>query len=260
MKLNYPSLLAPLGLAIALGGCAVGPDYQRPAFEAPQQFRHAEGWKAAAPADEAERGAWWQLYGDEELNALVEQLNLDNQNLAASESQYRQARALVRSARASFYPNLGISAGAGRSGSGSNVAGQNAINQNYDLGLNLAWELDIWGKLRRNLEASDAEFQASAAELAALRLSLQGELVRNYLQLRVLDEQSRLLERTVQAYQRSLKLTENQYNAGIAPRSDVTQAITQLRGTEAQLVDLQWQRAQLEHAIAVLIEIGRAHV
>ena len=253
MKLNYPSLLAPLGLAIVLGGCAVGPDYQRPAFEAPQQFRHAEGWKGAAPADEAERGAWWQLYGDEELNALVEQLNLDNQNLAASESQYRQARALVRSARASFYPNLGISAGAGRSGSGSNVAGQNAINQNYDLGLNLAWELDIWGKLRRNLEASDAEFQASAAELAALRLSLQGELVRNYLQLRVLDEQSRLLERTVQAYQRSLKLTENQYNAGIAPRSDVTQAITQLRGTEAQLVDLQWQRAQLEHAIAVLI-------
>lgn len=263
MSLTPRFILAPLCLAVLLGGCAIGPDYQRPALEAPTQFRHAEGWKPAAPADALERGAWWELYGDDALNTLAESLNLDNNNLAAAEASYRQARALVRSARASFYPTLGVNAGATRSGSGggndtfvsngTTISSGSNVSQNYNLGLSLAWELDIWGRLRRNLEASQADFQASAADLAALRLSLQGELVRNYLQLRVMDEQARLLTQTAEAYQRSLKLTENQYAAGIAPRSDVTQAITQLRSTEAQLVDLEWQRAQLEHAIAVLV-------
>jgi len=123
------------------------------------------------------------------------------------------------------------------------------------LGLNAAWELDIWGKLRRGLESSRADFEASAADLAAAKLSLQAELVQNYLQLRVLDDQQRLLDATVAAYTRSLKLTENQYNAGIVPKSDVSQALTQLKSTQAQAIDLKWQRAQLEHAIAVLVGV-----
>ncbi|WP_339524982.1 efflux transporter outer membrane subunit [Pseudomonas sp. EA_35y_Pfl2_R111] len=252
-----------LTLSLLLGGCAIGPDYQRPQLQTPAQFKQIEGWTQAKPGDVLERGSWWQLYGDAELNALVERLNISNQSLAASEAQYRQARALVRGARAAFYPSLSSSAGATRSsqGSGSNnnigstTASTGDISKSYELGLNATWELDIWGKLRRSLESSRAGFEASAADLAALKLSLQAELVQNYLQLRVLDDQQRLLDSTVAAYARSLKLTENQYNAGIVPKSDVSQALTQLKSTQAQAIDLQWQRAQLEHAIAVLVGV-----
>lgn len=262
---RLPTLLA---LSLALSACAIGPDYQRPPLQTPAQFKQIEGWTQAKPGDALERGSWWQLYGDSELNALVERLNISNQNLAASEAQYRQARALVRGARAAFYPSLSSSAGVTRAGQGGGdstlstadgitVSGSNAasISKNYDLSLNAAWELDIWGKLRRSLESSRAGFEASAADLAALKLSLQAELVQNYLQLRVLDDQQRLLDATVAAYARSLKLTENQYNAGIVPKSDVSQALTQLKSTQAQAIDLKWQRAQLEHAIAVLIGV-----
>src|SRR3990167_8685529 len=247
---RLPTLLA---LSLALGACAIGPDYQRPPLQTPAQFKQIEGWTQAKPGDALERGSWWQLYGDSELNALVERLNISNQNLAASEAQYRQARALVRGARAAFYPSLSSSAGASRSsqGSGANnstTSSAGGISKSYELGLNAAWELDIWGKLRRSLESSRASFEASAADLAALKLSLQAELVQNYLQLRVLDA-------PVAAYARSLKLTENQYNAGIVPKSDVSQALTQLKSTQAHAIDLKWQRAQLEHAIAVLIGV-----
>ncbi|VXB61306.1 Efflux transporter, outer membrane factor (OMF) lipoprotein, NodT family [Pseudomonas sp. 8BK] len=253
-----PTLLA---LSLALSACALGPDYQRPQLQTPAQFKQIEGWTQAQPGDALARGNWWQLYGDSELNALVERLNVSNQNLAASEAQYRQARALVRGARAAFYPSLSGSAGATRSSqgsgnnSGSTTSSAGGISKSYELGLNAAWELDIWGKLRRSLESSRAGFEASAADLAALKLSLQAELVQNYLQLRVLDDQQRLLDATVEAYARSLKLTENQYNAGIVPKSDVSQALTQLKSTQAQAIDLKWQRAQLEHAIAVLVGV-----
>lgn len=255
-----PTLLV---LNMALSACAIGPDYQRPALQTPAQFKQIEGWTQAVPGDALERGAWWQLYGDSELNTLVERLNISNQNLAASAAQYRQARALVRGARAAFSPSLSSSAGASRSGQGtgsqstSSGTGSNAagVATSYELSLNAAWELDIWGKLRRSLESSQAGYEASAADLAALKLSLQAELVQNYLQLRVLDDQQRLLDATVAAYARSLKLTENQYKAGIVPKSDVSQALTQLKSTQAQAIDLKWQRAQLEHAIAVLIGV-----
>ena len=257
---RLPALLA---LSLALSACALGPDYQRPELQIPTQFKQIEGWTQAKPGDVLERGSWWQLYGDAELNALVERLNISNQNLAASEAQYRQARALVRGARAAFYPSLSSSAGASRSGQGtgsqstssSTNSNSSGVSSSYDLSLNAAWELDIWGKLRRSLESSRAGFEASAADLAALKLSLQSELVQNYLQLRVLDDQQRLLDATVAAYARSLKLTQNQYNAGIVPKSDVSQALTQLKSTQAQAIDLKWQRAQLEHAIAVLIGV-----
>lgn len=262
-----------LALSIALAGCAIGPDYQRPDIDTPAAFKQAEGWRAAVPADALARGAWWELYGDGELNALVGRLNVSNQNLAASEAQYRQARALLRSGRAAFFPTLSTSAGVTRAGQGGGdstlrtsdgiaIGGgsSSSISKSYDLSLNASWELDVWGKLRRGLESNRAAFEASAADLAAVRLSLQSELVQSYLQLRVLDEQQRLLDATVAAYQRSLRLTENQYRAGIVPRSDVAQALTQLRSTEAQAIDLQWQRAQLEHAIAVLIGVPPSEV
>ena len=259
MTLPVTPRITFIALALLLGGCAIGPDYQRPELSTPAQFKQIEGWTQAQPNDALARGSWWQLYGDSELNALVEWLNISNQNLAASEAQYRQARALARGARAGFYPSLSSGAGVSRSGQGAgsinSTSSAGGVSSTYDLSLNAAWELDIWGKLRRNLEASQADYQASAAELASLKLSLQSELVQYYLQLRVLDEQQRLLDATVVAYARSLQLTENQYNAGVVPRSDVTQALTQLRSTEAQAIDLEWRRAQLEHAIAVLVGV-----
>ncbi len=261
--------LSLLSVALLLGACAVGPDYQRPSSAASAQFKEATGWKTAAPADQLLRGAWWQLYGDAELNQLIGQLNVSNQNLAASEAQYRQAKALLSNARAGFYPKVSANAGVTRAGQGGgsstlstsdgfSVSGANAasISKSYDLSLNIGWELDIWGKLRRQLESSNAQYEASAADLAAMQLSLQSELAQNYLQLRVLDEQQRLLDATVAAYARALKLTENQYQAGIVAKSDVSQARTQWHSTQAQAIDLQWQRAQREHAIAVLIGVA----
>ncbi len=264
-SLSLKNALRPLAIVVmtfSLGACTLGPDYQRPELPMAAEFKRAEGWKVANPADVLERGSWWRLYGDAKLDALVERLNASNQNLAAAEAQYRQARALVRGARSQLFPTVGGSAGATRAGQGSSTSsavqsgsGLSGISESYSVGLDAAWELDIWGRLRRNLEANRANMQASAADLAAVRLSLQSELVQTYLQLRVMDEQQRLLNQTVEAFARSLRLTENQYRAGIVPKSDVTQALTQLRSTEAQAIDLQWQRAQMEHAIAVLIGV-----
>ncbi|WP_373388236.1 efflux transporter outer membrane subunit [Pseudomonas alcaligenes] len=256
-------------LALLAAGCAVGPDYRRPDSAAAAQFKQAAGWKAAAPADTALRGDWWKLYGDAELDALVERLNANNQSLASAEAQYRQARALVRGARAAFFPTLGLNSGVTRAGQGGgdstigtsggvSVSGANAsqVSKTYEASLGVSWELDLWGKLRRQLEAENAGLDASAADLAAVRLSQQSELVQNYLQLRVLDQQKRLLEETVAAYKQAYRIAENQYRAGIVPKSDVTQALTQLKGTEAEAVDLEYQRAQLEHAIAVLVGVA----
>ncbi|HTO20563.1 MAG TPA: efflux transporter outer membrane subunit [Pseudomonas sp.] len=259
--MNAPFRLLTLALLVgSLSACALGPDYQRPELDIPEQYRQVQGWKPAAPADALERGAWWSRYDDWELDALVERLNVSNQNLAAAEAQYRQARALVRGARAAFYPTVsaGVEAGRSSSGSGSQGVTSSSRQDSYDANLGLNWQLDLWGRLRRTLESERANAQASQADLAAARLSLQAELVQNYLQLRVLDEQRRLLDATLEGYQRSLTLTENQYRAGIAPKSDVSQALTQLKSTQAQAVDLEWQRAQLEHAIAVLIGLPPA--
>ncbi|MHA3884494.1 efflux transporter outer membrane subunit [Stutzerimonas degradans] len=255
--------LAVIVMTLALGACTLGPDYQRPQLPDTHAFKQAEGWKSAAPADALQRGDWWKLYGDAELDALVSRLNVSNQNLAVAEAQYRQARALVRSARSQLFPTLSGNAGVTRSrqttgSSSSNVSA--GVSESYEAGLSASWELDLWGRLRRGLEANRATMQAGAADLAAVRLSLQAELVQTYLQLRVMDEQQRLLDQTVAAYARSLRLTENQYRAGIVPKSDVAQAQTQLKSTQAQAIDLKWQRAQLEHAIAVLIGVPPAEL
>lgn len=249
-------LLRPLPLALAFlasGGCTLGPDYQRPSLSEVAQYRQAEGWKPAAPADALARGAWWELYGDPALNTLVERLNTANFSLASAEAQYRQALAAVRSSRSTLFPLVGGSGAYSRS-----AEGQSSVGERYQAGLSASWEIDLWGRLRRSLEADRALADATAAEVAALRLSLQAQLVQAYLQLRVLDAQHRLLTQTLEAYRRSLQLTRNQYEAGIVPKSDVTQAQAQLKSTEADVIDLRWQRAQLEHAIAVLVGVAPA--
>jgi len=253
------SRLLSLSLCVAmLSACAVGPDYQRPQTAEVAQYKEAEGWRQANPSDALARGAWWELYGDQQLNGLIEKLNSSNQTVAQSEAQYRQAQALVRSARGAFYPNVDLSVGKTRSSQGTGSSSSSlsssssGIRDTYNAQLGVSWEADIWGKLRRGLEANEASAQASFADLAAMRLSQQSELVQNYLQLRVIDQQKRLLEATVAAYEKSLQMTQNQYRAGISGRDAVAQAQTQLKTTQADLVDLIWQRAQFENAIAVL--------
>jgi len=253
------SRLLSLSLCVAmLSACAVGPDYQRPQTAEVAQYKEAEGWRQANPSDSLARGAWWELYGDQQLNGLIEKLNSSNQTVAQSEAQYRQAQALVRSARGAFYPNVDLSLGKTRSSQGTGSSSSSlsssasGIRDTYNAQLGVSWEADIWGKLRRGLEANEASAQASFADLAAMRLSQQSELVQNYLQLRVIDQQKRLLEATVTAYEKSLQMTQNQYRAGISGRDAVAQAQTQLKSTQADLVDLIWQRAQFENAIAVL--------
>lgn len=256
----WPGRSLCLALCVALlSACAVGPDYQKPEMATPAQFKAAKGWSQANPSDAIARGAWWEIYGDVQLNGLVEKLNSSNQTVAQYEAQYRQAKALVRSSRGAFFPTLDLSAGKTRSSQGTGSSSSSlsssssGIRDTYNTQLGVSWEADIWGKLRRGLEADTASAQASLADLAAMQLSLQSELVQNYLQLRVIDEQKRLLEATVDAYQRSLTLTQNQYRAGIAGRDTVAQAQTQLKSTQADLIDLAWQRAQFENAIAVLM-------
>lgn len=250
-----------LGLALCagmLGACAVGPDYHRPSVVAPVQFKEAAGWRQAQPGDALARGAWWELYGDAQLNSLIGMLNQQNQTVAQYEAQYRQATALVRSARGTFFPSLTLDASKSRASQGTGSSGSSlsssssGIRDTYTTQLGVSWEADVWGKLRRGLESDTANAQASYADLAAMRLSLQSELVQAYLQLRVLDEQKRLLESTLETYQRSLTLTQNQYKAGISGQDAVAQAQTQLKSTQADLIDLIWQRAQQENAIAML--------
>ena len=239
--------LTLLALLVAIAsGCTLGPDYQVPDMTLPEQFKTVPGWKQA-DSQRIEPSDWWQSYQDPVLNQLVDKLEA-NQDLKAAEARYRQAQTLIATSRSTLFPQVGANVGASRSGQG-----ENNVSNSYDLSASVLWEVDLWGRVRRGLEASNAEVEASAADLAAVRLSLESTLVQSYVQLRVFDAQKRLLKQTLAAYQRALTLTQNQYNAGIVPKSDVSQAITQLKSTEAQLLELKWQRAQTENAIAVLI-------
>ncbi|BEV15874.1 efflux transporter outer membrane subunit [Herbaspirillum sp. DW155] len=240
-----------LALAALLGGCAVGPDYVRPAMELPQAYKEQGPWKVAAPRQVDDRQRWWEAYGDPVLNDLIAQANAANQTIQQAAAQYRQAQATAAVARASLWPTVGAQAGATRAQTNTN--GVQRLGNTYTVGLNASWEADLWGRIRRGTEAGDANAEASAASLAAARLTIQATLAQDYLQLRVTDLQKDLYRRTVAAYTRSLQLTSHQYQAGTALRSDVAQAETQLRAAQAQLIDLEATRNQLEHAIAMLI-------
>ena len=240
-------------LLATLTGCAVGPDYQRPDAEIPRQFKEWDGWKTAEPNDEEARGAWWERYGDAELNALVTQIDLSNQNIRVAVAQVRQAQATLDATRANYWPNLGANFAATRATSTSTNASSNAVNNTVRPSLSATWEPDVWGSIQRSSEANTASVQASRADLEAVRLAAQATLVQSYLQLRVSDAQKQLLDETVRSYQRSLTITQEQYAAGFVGRLDVTQAQTQLKSAQAAALDLGVQRAQLEHAIALLI-------
>jgi NodT family efflux transporter outer membrane factor (OMF) lipoprotein len=237
-------------------GCAVGPDYQRPSLEVPAGYKEAAEWKPAQPQDAAGRGEWWEMFGDPTLDSLIEQVEISNQTVLAAEAQFRRAQAIVAASRAAYFPTFTANASITRSRSPTGVIGGTTAGRtitNRTASLDAGWELDLWGRLRRTAEASEASAQASAADLAAARLSSQAALASNYLLLRTLDAQKRILDETVAAFQKSLELTRNRYEAGVAAKVDVVQAETQLKSTLADSIDLGVQRAQLEHAIAVLV-------
>ncbi|SHG57235.1 efflux transporter outer membrane subunit [Massilia sp. CF038] len=240
--------LTPLLAALVVSGCAVGPTYQVPATPEPVAFKEAAGWVAAAPADTLEHGPWWTLFNDPLLNQLVEQVEVSNQNVAAAVASYAQARALVQEQRASLFPSVGLNASGERSG------GRNAdAETSYRANIGASWEPDIWGRLRAGVSSAGASAAASQADLAAARLSAQGELAVNYFSLREADAARALLATTIEGYERVQQITRNRFDAGIAGKSDVLQAETQLANARVDELSLVRQRAQLEHAIAVLI-------
>jgi len=239
-----------------LAGCAVGPDYQRPSVEVPAGYKEAGDWKVAQPQDDAGRGEWWEMFGDPNLNALIEQVEISNQNVLAAEAQFRRAQAIVAASRAAYFPTVTANASITRSRSPTGVIGGTTAGRtitNRSASLDAGWELDLWGRVRRTAESSEASAQASAADLAGARLSSQATLASSYLLLRTIDAQKRILDESVAAFQKSFELTRNRYDAGVAARVDVVQAETQLKSTLADSIDLGVQRAQLEHAIAVLV-------
>ncbi len=254
--MNVRVIPAILVVATLLAGCAaVGPDYVRPAVTTPVAFKESAGWKLAQPTDTVPRGPWWRMFDDQELDALAAQVAIGNQNVKAAEAQYRQALALLDAARAARLPTVtgNASASRGRAGTTRSSTSSPGVVDSYSVSAGLNWEVDVWGRIRRAIESNESAAQASAADLDAARLSAQTTLVQSYLQVRVNDAQRRLLDDTVAAYERALAITRNRYQAGVAQKSDVTQAEAQLKTAQAQAADLAIQRAQFEHAIAVLM-------
>ncbi|HYS14823.1 MAG TPA: efflux transporter outer membrane subunit [Burkholderiaceae bacterium] len=247
-----------LASALWLGACAVGPNYQRPAVDAPAAFKEAPaGWKPAEPQDAQARTKWWEIFGDSELSALVERVAGANQTLREALANYNRAQALARQARAGFFPTLSANVNTSRgSASASNsVAGRGTVTSDQ-ASLSAAWEPDLWGRVRRSVESENASVAASRADLESSKLSLQAQVVQNYFQLRVADAQRALLDEAVQAYARSLELTRNRYTQGVVTRADVVQAQAQLASAQAQWTEVDIARAQLEHAIATLVGVA----
>jgi NodT family efflux transporter outer membrane factor (OMF) lipoprotein len=259
VNLRLPISVAGMAL---LAGCMVGPKYKQPstsvpaAFkeQPPESFKESDGWKRSQPADQLLRGKWWELFGDSKLSELEEQVTISNQDLKVAEARFREARALIRFNRASQFPTItvGPSISAVRTSAHRPVGSSSGSTGDFVLPFDLSYELDLWGRVRRTVAAAREEAQASAADLETVRLSLQAELAFDYFELRAADAQKQILDDTVKAYADALKLTTNRYEGGAAPRSDVAQAKTQLASTKSQDTDIGVQRAQFEHAIAVL--------
>ncbi|MBA3695250.1 MAG: efflux transporter outer membrane subunit [Methylotenera sp.] len=255
MYINKKNLALGL-LVLTISGCMVGPDYVKPETAQPATFKEAAGWKVAEPKDDVIREKWWQLFNDAELNTLEEQVEISNQNIVAFRARFRQAQALVASSRASYLPFISANASKTRnqpSGTSTNTINGPSIRDTNSLTLNLDWEADIWGRIGRTVEANQATTKATSSDIAAALLSAQAELAQNYFSLRIADSQKKLLNETVTSYQKSFEVTQNRYKAGVVGKSDVVLAETLLKSTQAQASDLGIQRAQFEHAIALLI-------
>jgi NodT family efflux transporter outer membrane factor (OMF) lipoprotein len=243
------------GAAAALSACTVGPDYVRPEAPTATTYKEGIGWKVATPQEAVLRRDWWKVFGDPRLDALVEQVDVSNQNVRVAEAQWRQAVAVVRQARAALFPTASVNATDTRSRSPSlanaPVTSTAPVNV-YGVSLNASWAPDFWGGVRRTVESDVASAQASAADLANARLLAQTQIALDYFLLRTVDAQRQLLQETTAAYTKTLELTRNRYAAGVAAKVDVVTAETQLKSTQAQAIDFGVQRAQLEHAIAIL--------
>lgn len=248
---------AALAAALWLSSCTVGPNYARPSTDVPADFKEDAAFKAAQPSDAISKGKWWEVYGDTQLNSLEEQIAISNQSLKAAQARFLQARAAVRVTRSNLYPTASGSLSISRLGQSSNrPLFRSTTEQTYSdfvLPVDVSYEPDIWGRVRRSVEASRSEAQATAADLANVNLSLQAELALDYFSLRGLDAQKQLLDSTVVSYQKALDLTQTRYNGGLASAVDVAQAQTQLETTRAQSIDVGVQRSEFEHAIAVLV-------
>jgi len=247
-----------------LSGCMVGPKYVRPAAPQAPSFKElnnrkeGDGWKVAQPEDALLRGEWWELYGDTELNELEEQVDSSNQTLKIAEANFRQARAAIRFSRASEAPTIGTAPSISTVRDSANqpyfpASEANNGTGDFTLPLDLSYEIDLWGRVRRTVTASREEVQASAGDLETARLSLHAEVAIDYFEVRSADAQERLLDDTVNAYSEALDLTKNRFEGGAAPKSDVAQAQTQLDAARVQATDITVQRAQYEHALAILI-------
>jgi NodT family efflux transporter outer membrane factor (OMF) lipoprotein len=268
-----PSLTA-LALAATLGGCTVGPDYHRPTAPISPTFKEAEGWTPSHPTDAIDKGAWWSMFNDPVLDSLETRVAISNQTVKQYEAAYRQAHQIVAEARASFFPTLsadataqrshepagvststgaGSSTGAVTTGTGASSSSSSRSTTAYEGLLEASWAPDLWGKIRRTVESDKALAQVSAADLANARLSAQASLAEDYFELRVLDEEAQIYRDTVAAYQRYLKLTQDQFKEGTQPQSTVLTAQTQLYGAQASLINVGVARAQMEHAIAILV-------
>jgi NodT family efflux transporter outer membrane factor (OMF) lipoprotein len=251
--------------AVALVGCMVGPDYKRPPAPVPASFKELPGWKLATPADAAPKGAWWLAFNDPVLTALEAKIDVSNQTLRQDEAAYRNAQAVVDEARANLFPVLTATPSVTRSKSGGSTSSfsqtggsGNGAHTQYSLEGDASWTIDVWGAIRRQIQSDVATAQASAATLANARLSAQASLATDYLDLRVSDELQRILDDTVKADQRALQITQNQYTAGVAARSDVITAQTTLDAAEAAAINVGVARAQYEHAIAIQIGVPPA--
>jgi len=240
--------------AVVLTACAVGPDYERPLPPpgvSANDFKESAGWKVAAPSQVDASQSWWQAYGDDTLNQLVTQANQANQTLVQAAAQYRQASALVGAAAAAGQPTLGVSSTT--SHVRSNASGGIYEGYTHSALLQTAWEPDVWGRVSRSTEAAQASADASGADLAAARLSVQALVVNDYLQLRLADAALATYQATLQAYEKALQLTQSQHRAGVATQADVALAESTLQAARAQATDVQLTRKQLEHALAVLL-------
>jgi NodT family efflux transporter outer membrane factor (OMF) lipoprotein len=258
-------LAAGTAMLAALAGCMVGPNYHKPdvatapAYKepAPASWQESDGWKSAQPQDHSLRGKWWEIFQDPELNALEEQVTTSNQDLKVAEAHYREARAMIRFSRAGELPTISTSPGIGNERDSENEPYFNKSAANNGTGyfvlpVDLSWEVDLWGRIHREVTASREEAQASAADLQTASLSLHAQLAMDYFELRSADSQKQLLDQTVKYYQEALRLTTNRFEGGASPKSDVAQAQTQLDAAQVQDTDIGVQRAQYEHAIAIL--------
>lgn len=252
---------------LTLCGCHVGPHYQRPAAPVPPAFKEPipdsfKEWQQAHPSDDVIRGKWWEIYNDRALNALEEQVNISNQNVLSAEASYRESLAAIRVARSALFPSVTTTPsmsvahgsrnlGSGQIGSVSSSAGAGTYTD-YTLPFSLSWTLDVWGAIRRSITAARATAQASAADLQNAKLSYQTTLAEDYFEMHGLDANSDLLTKTVGAYREFLELTQYRYQSGVASDADIAAAKTQLDTTRAALIDVGVNRAQYEHAIAIL--------